>query len=134
MKLNSTIQWESILLDRISMEFRQQRNLIEHYAMEVGRFREFSTRGIPFSEKDTFTSNALSAIENRVQRLKEQVEQVKLSFSDFLSVQNMWATYKLQWYVLVLSVVATLATVVGIATGWPVIKQFLKDAFGVSFG
>lgn len=125
MRLNSVILRESILLDRIPMEFNQSKRLIEHKARAIGGFKEVRP-DFAKVEEETFSTNAIANLERKMQRLKEQVEHVKQTFSDFLTLQNMRYVYTLQWLVIGLSVVAILAS-------WPNIKQFLKDVLNVIY-
>jgi hypothetical protein len=130
MKLNHTILRESILLDRISMEFRQQKNLIKHYALEIGELREV----VPaLRTGENFALNALVGLEKRMQNLGKQIEHVKRSFSDFLALQNMRAIYLLQRVVLVVSVVAMTSALLNALANWENIKRFLNDVLRLRF-
>lgn len=121
MSLNRIILRESILLDRIPMEFKHNERLIKYQAKAIESFREVRP-GFAKVEEETFPGNVIASLEDRMQRLKEQVEHIKHTFSDFLMLKNMQSVYVLQWVVLILSIIAIL-------TNWPNIKQFLKDVW-----
>lgn len=123
MRLNRIILRESILLDRIPMEFEQNKRSIKRATREIDGFRQVRP-DFGKIEEETFPANVMARLEERMQRLKEQVEHIKQTFSDFLVLKNMRSLYILQWIVLILSVVAIL-------TNWPNIKQFLADICGV---
>lgn len=129
MKLNITIQKESVLLDRISMEFEQQKGLIRHDALEIGELKSV----IPSlrAPEEHFAVTALGGLENRMRNLTKQVEHVKRSFSDFLSLQNMRAIYFLQRVVLIISIVAMTSALLNALGNWPNIKRFLNEVFGL---
>lgn len=131
MKLNNTIQKESVLLDRISMEFEQQKGLVSHDALEIGELKSV----IPSlrAPEDHFAINALVGLEKRMQNLTKQVEHVKRSFSDFLALQNMRAIYFLQRIVLIISIVAMTSALLNALGNWPNIKRFLNEVFRLGF-
>ncbi|HKO42212.1 MAG TPA: hypothetical protein VJU84_02910 [Pyrinomonadaceae bacterium] len=119
MRLSKVILRESILLDRIPMEFKQNKRLIEYAARAIDGFKEVRP-DFGKVEEETFPANVIAGLEERMQSLKEQVEHIKQTFSDFLVLKNMRSLYILQWIVLILSIIAIL-------TNWPNIKQFLID-------
>jgi hypothetical protein len=120
MKLNSVILRESIFLDRIPMELKQSKRLIEHKARPISSFREVRSDFGTMENGGTFSANALANVEGKMLRLKEQLDHIKQTFSEFLILKNMRAVYILQWLVIALSIVAILAS-------WPNIKLFVKD-------
>jgi len=106
------IHQESHLLDRLSMEFTQERPLLEH-----------TTDGTDAEQR---------SIELRIEFLRRQLTYVSSTFSEYLALRNMTANYRLQWYVLVLSVIATVASVISVIVSWPNIKEFISDVFGIT--
>jgi hypothetical protein len=112
------------------MEVRQNKRLIEHKARAIDQFKEVRPYFTKI-EEETFLANAIANLEARMQHLKEQVEHIKQTFSDFLALRNMRAIYTLQWVVIVLSVLAIITGVFDVMGNWSGIKQFLKDVLGI---
>jgi hypothetical protein len=131
MRLNKIVLRESILLDRIPMEVRQSKGLIEHKARSIGEFKEVKP-DFTRIEEESFLAHAIANLEARMQYLKEQVEHIKQTFSDFLALQNMRAIYTLQWVVIVLSIIAIITGVFQVIGNWPNIRQFFKDVLGIT--
>jgi hypothetical protein len=91
MRLSRVVLKESILLDRIPMEMRQNKKLIEHKARAIDQFKEVRPYFTKI-EEEAFLTNAIANLEARMQYLKEQVEHIKQTFSDFLTLRNLHPT------------------------------------------
>jgi hypothetical protein len=127
-----SIHHESQLLDRLSLEVAQQKVLFDRQL----RGLEELLSNFPGEETETLRGTILSSVDARVAFLNSQVSHIRNSFSEFLEITNMTVNYSLQRQVFWLSLIATLATVVGtvaaiisVIVSWGAIKQFFTDVF-----
>ena len=130
-RLYGRVTREAMLLERVALEFDQQKWLVEH---ETQRLTELiADPGREGVDKPNLQKDSLQAIQNQLDLLKKYLSHVRTFFSDFVTQQNIRGTYRLQWLVFWLSIIATLAAILGAIAGWPALKEFLKDVFGVNF-
>jgi hypothetical protein len=118
-KLNNVIQREVMLLDRISMEYREVADEIKYELQEVANLREIS-RGSRKREADSLADLLPGQTEFIMGVVNKQLLHIKDSFSEHLTTRNMYATYILTW-------VVGIATFVGLTDNWPNIKVFVRD-------
>jgi hypothetical protein len=118
-KLNNVIQREVMLLDRISMEYREVADEIKYELQGVANLREIS-RGSRKREADSLGNLLPSQTEFIMGVVNKQLLHIKDSFSEHLTTRNMYATYVLTW-------VVGIATFVGLTDNWPNIKVFVQD-------
>jgi hypothetical protein len=135
-KVNAAIQRQSMLLERSTMEFEQQKKLFKRQMEDLSGLKDVSLLSAARDSGD-LAADTFQFIDYRVRILKEQLSHVSGSFSDFLALQNMRTANRLQRYVFLLSIIAAIAAIVGaiaaivsaVAT-WPTTKQLLHDIFG----
>jgi hypothetical protein len=124
---SGNIQRQSHLLDRLSLEFIQEKRLFEHGMKNLGAL-QFT---FPGDEPLKLNDAAVSSIEARINFLKDQLTYVREAFSDFLALRSMVVNYRLQWYVLWLTVIATFAAIMSVIAGWPSIKELWTKISGM---
>lgn len=110
-------------LERIIFEIEQERDLVRGSMEELSELSEFLPESYPHKVNDLL-SDTLEFIKSRSRKLKTQLRYLKDSFTDFLALQNMRAAYRLQRYVLWLSIIATIAAIAGAISAWPILRQF----------
>jgi hypothetical protein len=118
-KLNNVIQREVMLLDRISMEYREVADEIKYELQEVTNLREIS-RGDRKREAGSLADMLPGQTEFIMGVVSKQLLHIRDSFSEHLTTRNMYATYVLTW-------VVGIATFVGLTDNWPNIKVFVQD-------
>jgi hypothetical protein len=127
-KRSRDIQREAHLLDRLSMEFKQEGRLFEHRIKSLAALQS----KYPGEKKTDLKDDIFKSLEWTMNFLQGQLSYVRASFSEFLALRNMTANYRLQWYVLILSIIATVASIISVIVSWPNIKEFLRDVFGIN--
>lgn len=114
-------------INRVEHEINQSCDWILHSASEIGLLKE------------PFKGNEVNLGELLVDNLKYQISSVKESASiidtgltNYLSVQSIYVMYKLQKWMFILSVVVTIATIVGVISSWsnlkPIVENIIKIA------
>ena len=121
----------STLLDRAEFEYEQQKALIVD---ETQILTEIQFSPGTFKTTSNLQLDTLQTIEYRINLIKRHLKYLQTSFSDYVGLQNIKSTNRLQWTVLWLSVIATVAAILSVIAGWPAIKQFLKDVFRIDLG
>ena len=119
---SGTIQRESHLLERLSLEVTQERRLIER---RIEPLKDFVSN-FP-GEAVTLKEASLKATDARIDFLKTQLTYIRNSFSDFVELRNMTVNYSLQRYVFWLTLIATFAAMVSVVASLPAIKQFWNE-------
>jgi hypothetical protein len=128
-KLSNTVQRETMLLNRASLEFEQNKSLVSSHMQELRDLKEVGG-GSDKERPGGLAGDSVREIEYRINLLNTQLAHIRNSISEFLELQNMDALYRLQRYVFWLSIIAALAAVVGVAAGWPNIKELWRDLSG----
>jgi hypothetical protein len=130
------IHQQSHLLDRLSLELADQRNLLEYEMKGL----EALTSSFPGQADVNLKDNALQSIDWTKDFLTRQLSYVRNAFSEFVALRNTSVNYSLQRYVLWLSVIATVASVIGtvaaiisVIVSWTAVKQFLNEVMGITF-
>ena len=125
LKLSATIQRESMLLERISLDVGQQKQVLDH-KMKGLETLEFIVNPADKKKRGDLRDDTNKTIEHRMSLLKSQLSLVRTSSTEFVTLQNMRAIYRLQWYVLVLAIIATVATIVSALATWPNVLELLR--------
>ena len=120
---SSSIQRESHLLDRLSLEVVQERSLLER---RISNLESFFSNYLG-EGSITLRQAVLQSIDYRIAFLKSQLSYVSGSFSDFLALRNMTVNYSLQQYVFWLTLIATFAAIMSVISSWAAIKQFWNE-------
>jgi len=109
----SRIKRLGVILNRISHEFSEGRHLIAHELDDLGGLKTSS-----FGEEEILRNYIIKSFDYRLGCLIKAYQVVDIGLTGYLEVQNIYVMYRLQAWMLVLSIVATFATIVGVAANW----------------
>jgi len=119
-RLNSMLQLDRMLLDRLRMEYRQNSSTIAGWCDGLRSL-------LHVCQKDLSLLDAFhNAIARRAELASEHLQLASESSVSHIALRNIDVTYRLGWCVLGLTIVATLATVLGILGNWPAILCAVK--------
>ncbi|TVL99484.1 MAG: hypothetical protein CV087_17705 [Candidatus Brocadia sp. WS118] len=124
-KLNNVVKQESMILERTSMEFNERIKYI-HYKMKSIEDMKIIKKNPNVNEVENLKDVSIEFVKFDIDRLKKSLSLVTNSFSEFLSTRNMEVMYRLQLNIFWLTIVVTIATIVGLLANWASIKVFLK--------
>ncbi len=124
-KLNNVIKQESMILERTSMEFNERINRI-HYEMKTVEDMKIIKKNPNVNEDKNLKDVSIEIVKFDIDRLKKSLSLVTNSFSEYLTARNMEVMYRLQLNIFWLTIVVTIATIVGLLANWASIKVFLK--------
>lgn len=129
-RLSDAIQRESMLLERIALEYEQDRINIERSVTRA--FSELTISDTHIADKvgATLSERLLKSVDYYLDFLKKNLGFVTNSFSQYLSTRNMKVMYQLQRRMFWLTVFVVIATVITLI---PIIKPnipLLKKWFG----
>jgi len=120
MKLNDTIQKEVMFLSRFALELEDARPWLAH---EIQLLRELTQPKARLEDKSFDLAEALpNALKFHLDRVRKHLDLVAKMFRDYVSRRSVAAMYRLQIQVLVLSIIATLATILGVLANWSELK------------
>jgi|UPI00037D2872 hypothetical protein len=102
-----------VILNRISHEFAEGKHWIVHSLEGIEDLKPSF-----FNEEQKLRNAIIENIEYRLRYLSKAFEVVDLGLTGYLEVQNIYAMYRLQKWMFVLSLVVTLATIVGVVANW----------------
>jgi hypothetical protein len=128
LKLVDAIQRESVLLQRVSLEFEQQKESLERKLTEGANGMKFI-----YDLKSELKDEFMESITYNIALLEKHLSLVRLSFSEYVSTLNMRINLQLQRRALILSIMFGIATLVGAAAIWETPKRLLGDLFKVLF-
>jgi len=106
------------LISRVEHEIVHSRHWIVSLISEIGTLND--TRGKNVNIGDIVVKNA----EYQIELIKKSANIIDTGLTSYLSVQSIYVMYKLQRWMFILSIVVTLATIVGVLTGWEKLKEF----------
>ena len=124
-KLNNVIKQESMILERTSMEFNERINHI-HYEMKTVEDMKIIKKNPNINEDKNLKDVSIEFVKFDIDRLKKSLSLVTNSFSEYLSARNTEVMYRLQLNIFWLTVIVTIATIVGLLANWAGIKAFLQ--------
>lgn len=120
-KLNNTVMRESVLLDRVSMEFSQEKDFFQ---LEMESYMDFIR--IDDDRKGEYLRGALFQNTNyKIKRLKKYFLIIENSLSKYLALSNMRSMFVLQRRIMVLTFILLLATFFGLAIKRADIKELI---------
>jgi hypothetical protein len=109
----SRIKRLGVILNRIRHEFSEGKHLIAHELDDLGGLKTSS-----FGEEEILRNYIIKSFDYRLGCLIKAYQVVDIGLTGYLEVQNIYVMYRLQAWMLVLSIVATFATIVGVAANW----------------
>jgi hypothetical protein len=122
-RLNNIVKQESMILERIAMEFEQEWKFIHHEMEPIKALNaiENHTKG---REVRNLRDLMMESIRFRINLIRKHFSLVANSFSEYVALRNMEATYRLQRSIFWLTIIVAVATVIGLAANWSTILTF----------
>ncbi len=114
LKLNDVVLQTSMLLDRISAEFEQEKAWFRHDMRELAELK--TVKGFGDTEPRALTDALFDSIDFRVQLLDKHVSFAKDWLSQYVTLRNTAATY-------LLAVVVGIATIISAVLAWLELRQ-----------
>ncbi|HIE2222641.1 TPA: hypothetical protein ACXK2U_003021 [Serratia marcescens] len=109
-----------IMLSRLEQELEQSNFFISHSLADIGELQNLYK-----NISENLATETFKKAEFRVKTIKEAILIVDTGLTNYLSVQSIYVMYKLQKWMFVLSIVVTIATIIGVLSGWEnIIKIF----------
>ncbi len=109
----SRLKCLGVILNRISHEIDEGKHWITH---SLEGIEDLKTTFL--NKEQMLRNNIIGNIEDRLVYLSKVFEIVDIGLTGYLEVQNIYAMYRLQKWMFVLSLVVTLATIVGVVANW----------------
>jgi len=125
-KLNNIIKRESMLLDRITMEFEQQTRLIRYEMTPVEDMKEIKATS-DGKQGGNLKDIMIESVKFNIELLKKPLSLITTSFAEYLAARNMEVMYRLQRSIFWLTIIVAIATIAGLAANWPNIQNFLNS-------
>jgi hypothetical protein len=124
MKLNDRVQKEAMFMSRLALELEDARAWLEHEAHPLA---DLTRSAIHKSDQRTNLADSLNGSLNfHLDRVRKHLDLVAKTFTDYVSRRNLAVMHRLQGLVVLLTVVATVAAILGIAARWPELKAVLQ--------
>lgn len=117
----SNLKRVGIILTRLDHEFRDSKLTIKNSLDEMGKLKI----ALDTTERD-FSDDLINKYEFRIKSLLGSFNVVDSSITGYLEVQNIYAMYQLQRKIFWLSIVVTVATIIGVAANWKDLKELWK--------
>lgn len=127
-KLADAVQRESMLLDRFFMEFEQKKELVRHEMGEAGNLKASGPASGSEGERN-LRDVTVGAVGFFSERLKQHASLVTNSFSQYLTIRNIDAMYRLQRKILWLTIIVVALTIVGLVANWEKLSKILHTWF-----
>ncbi len=119
----SRIKRLGVILNRISHEFNEGRHWIAHSLEGLEDLKTSS-----FDKEQILRTNIIENFDYRLGCLIRAYKVLDIGLTGYLEVQNIYSMYRLQRWMLVLSIVATFATIVGVAANWDDLHELWEKA------
>lgn len=109
-------------LSRLEQELKQSQYWINHSISEVGKLIRVAKEKPVDLGKETISNAAY-----QLQQVKQAAEIIDSGLTNYLSVQSIYVMYKLQKRMFILTIVVTVATIIGVLSGWHDLKALLDS-------
>jgi hypothetical protein len=127
LELSRALHREALMLDRMKLEFTQEKEAIEReLKRETANLKPFSYLD-DADEEVTLDSQVLQEIMFMTDILSSHHGLAKRSFEEYLSARNIEVNYRLQSRMFWLTLVVTAATIVGLVASWDNIKKVVCE-------
>jgi hypothetical protein len=124
MKLNDRVQKEEMFVSRLSLELEDAKPWLER---EIRILGDLVQPAMHAAAGGYCMADALSrSLSFHLDRVSKHIDLVARSFTDYVSRRNLAVMYRLQIQVLVLTIVATLAAILGVLATWPQIREIFR--------
>ncbi|MBE0448899.1 MAG: hypothetical protein IBX64_12570 [Actinobacteria bacterium] len=110
-----------VIISRLEHEIKQSAHWIAHSISEVG--------GLISLIRNETVDLGKSTIDNanyQLKQVKEAAAIIDSGLTNYLSVQSIYVMYKLQKWMFILSIVVTIATIIGVLSGWNNLKLLVS--------
>lgn len=106
-----------VIISRFEHEVKQSGHWIAHSISEVGEL-------VNLFRKETVNlgRNTIDNANYQLNQVKEAAAVIDSGLTNYLSVQSIYVMYKLQKWMFILSIVVTIATIIGVLSGWDNLK------------
>jgi hypothetical protein len=127
MKLNDRVQKEAMFVSRLTLELEDAKPWLEH---EASLLRELTRPVIHENDKANNLADALiGSLNFHLERVRKHLDLVAKTFTDYVSRRNVAVMYRLQGWVVLLTIVATVAAGLGVAANWCEIRALFQLVF-----
>lgn len=122
-RLSNIVKHESMILERIAMEFEQEANFIHHEMEPIKALKaiETPTKG---REVRNLRDLMMESVRFQINLIRKHFSLVANSFSEYVALRNMEAMYRLQRSIFWLTIIVAIATIIGLAANWSTILSF----------
>ncbi|MCX2765417.1 hypothetical protein [Pseudoalteromonas sp. B530] len=110
------------ILSRLQHELSGSKVWIAHSISEIGELKNLAR-----DESYNLAKNTILNSKFQLNKVKEAADIIDSGLTNYLSVQSIYVMYKLQKWMFILSIVVTIATIVGVLSGWDNLKSLLPD-------
>jgi len=121
--VNSSLQSISTKIHEINREFNKNNAFIKHELNELASAKN------RFDDNNNLKEDTFSFIEIHFKTLLDTLNVLEKSFSDYINNTNIRIMFKLQSRILGITIVATIATIIGIIVNWDEFYDLLKSIF-----
>lgn len=111
-----------VIILRLEHELEASGHWVEHSISEVGQLFNPSRK-----ESVSLGKNTLLNTRYQLKQIKEAATIIDSGLTNYLSVQSIYVMYKLQKWMFVLSIVVTIATIIGVLSGWSNLKPLISS-------
>lgn len=101
------------ILSRLSQEIEQSEHLIANSISDAGELRDTMRK-----ESVDLGKKTIDSAKYQLKQVEDAANIIDTGLTNYLSVQNIYIMYKLQKWMFMLSIVVTIATIVGVLSGW----------------
>jgi hypothetical protein len=102
-----------VILSRFEQELNNSKHSISSSMSEIGQLSYMmEDRLVNFSTQNINKANS------RLKNIKDAANTIDAGLTNYLSIQNIYVMYKLQKWMFVLTFVVTIATIIGVLSGW----------------
>lgn len=110
-----------VIISRFEHEIKQSGRWIARSISEVGEL-------IDLFRKETVDlgKNTIDNANYQLKQVKESAAIIDSGLTNYLSVQSIYVMYKLQKWMFILSIVVTIATIIGVLSGWNNLKLLVS--------
>lgn len=110
-----------VIISRFEQEVKQSSHWLAHSMSEVGELID------PFRKEPVdLGKNTINNANYQLKQVKESAAIIDSGLTNYLSVQSIYVMYKLQKWMFILSIVVTIATIIGVISGWNNLKLLVS--------
>jgi hypothetical protein len=109
-----------VIISRLELEINQSGHWVVHSISEIGELTSLV-------EKETVNlgKKTIDNANYQLKQVKEAAVIIDSGLTNYLSVQSIYVMYKLQKWMFILSIVVTIATIIGVLSDWNNLKLLI---------